>query len=48
MTLTFKKKKSLVVMKGRAVVWLKEFIRKSKVDECRMGFWGRALWRCFH
>ncbi|CAE7204693.1 aifA [Symbiodinium microadriaticum] len=29
-----------VAMRGRTVVWLKEIIRWSKVDECRMGLFG--------
>ncbi|CAE7353780.1 aifA, partial [Symbiodinium pilosum] len=37
-----------VAMRGRAVVWLKEFIRWSKVDECRMGTIGTLIWRFVH
>ncbi|CAJ1427142.1 unnamed protein product [Effrenium voratum] len=37
-----------VALRGRAVVWLKELIRWSKVDECKLGLWGTLLWHFVH
>lgn len=37
-----------VALRGRMVVWIKELIRWTKVDECRLGILGTSVWRFVH
>lgn len=42
------RQRGFVALRGRVVVWIKEFIRWSKVDECRLGILGTSVWRFVH
>ncbi|CAK9041096.1 unnamed protein product [Durusdinium trenchii] len=38
----------MVALRGRAVVWVKEIIRWTKVDECKLGILGTLFWHFVH